>query len=338
VAWHSDLTIRQLRPGDCQELTTLLQDAFAEEFESADAEPSAVLRQVRTAAWAQLPGVNGLLRLLGARFAYFVAVYRGRVVGSTAVGGSRLMTVSSVAVLPDFRGLGIGRALVDQAQRYAAAQGRDRVVLDVLAHNTTALSLYERMGYVEYHRYRAYELPRLPADLAARAPGGYWLEPITGRRATTFASVERASLPARYLDVVPTPRDRYIRSRAGEVLEGLAGGPRPYRRALVHEGRTSGYLLATSTPGHGEGRIEMPLVLPQAVEALPAALADAIRFLEFAGRTVVRVDVSEDRPDQQRQVEALGLRYRWTYVQMVNWLSKSIRIQLASPVAQRTRM
>jgi hypothetical protein len=248
------------------------------------------------------------------------------------------MTVSSVAVLPDFRGLGIGRALVEQAQRFAAAQGRDRVVLDVLAHNTTALSLYERMGYLEYHRYRAYELPRLPANLAARAPDGFWLEPTSGRRAATFAAVERASLPARFLDVVPTLRDRYIRSRVGEVLEGLAGGPRAYRRALVQDGRTSGYLLATSAAGHGEGRIEMPLVLPQAVAALPAALVDAIRFLEGAGRTVVRVDISEDRPDQQRQVEALGLRYRWTYVQMVNWLSTPIRIQLTSPVTQRTRM
>ena len=323
---RGDLTIRRLRPGDYDDLTALLREAFAEEFDSAGTELGAVLRQVRAAAWAQLPGFGRLLHLLGARFAYFVAVYRGRVIGSAAVSGGRLLTVSSVAVLPEFRGLGIGRSLVEHAQRFASAQGRDRVVLDVLAHNTTALALYERMGYTEYHRFRAYELPRLPADIAAPQPRGFWLAPLTARWAATFGPVERASLPSRFFEVVPTLRDRYVRPRAGEALERLAGGPHAHRRALVHEGRASGYIVAISTPGHAQGRIDLPLVLPQAEEAFPGALVDAIRFLEGAGRTAVRVDISEERPDQQRRVEALGLHHRWSYVQMVNWLAAPVRI------------
>jgi len=326
VGRRGDLTIRRLRPGDCDDLTALLREAFVEEFESAGTEPGAVLRQVRAAAWAQLPGIRRLLHLLGARFAYFVATYRGRVIGSTAISGGRLLTVSSVAVLPEFRGLGIGRSLVEHAQRFATEQGRDRVVLDVLAHNTAALALYERLGYVEYHRFRAYELPRLPAAIVAPQPRGFWLEPLTGRRAATFGPVERASLPSRFFEVVPTLRDRYVRPRAGEALERLAGGPHAHRRALVHEGRASGYIVAISTPGHAEGRIDLPLVLPQAGEAVPAALVDAIRFIEGTGRTAVRVDISEERSDQQRQVEALGLHHRWSYVQMVNWLTAPIRI------------
>jgi len=326
VARRGDLTIRRLRPGDCDDLTALLREAFAEEFAGGGTDPTAVLRQTRAAAWAQLPGLGGLLHLLGARFAYFVAVYKGRVIGSTAVGGGRLLTVSSVAVRPEYRGLGIGRALVEEAQRFAVEQGRDRVVLDVLAHNTPALHLYERMGYVEYHRFHAYELPRLPANLASPAPPGFWLEPLTGRRAAAFGPIERASLSPRFFEVVPTLRDRYVRSGAGTLLERLAGGLRAYRRVLVREGRTAGFLLATTTPGHAEGRVDLPLVLPQDGEGLPAALVDAIRFLESAGRTSLRVDVSEERPDQRAQVEALGLRHRWTYVQMVNWLSRPVRI------------
>jgi hypothetical protein len=152
------------------------------------------------------------------------------------------------------------------------------------------------------------------------------LEPLTRERAATFGPVERASLPARFFEVVPTLRDRYVRSRAGDLLERLTGGLHVHRRALVHDGRTSGYLAAISTPGHAEGRVDLPLVLPQAGEALPSTLMDAIRFLEGAGRTALRVDISEERPDQQRQVEALGLRHRWSYVQMVNQLTSAVRI------------
>lgn len=328
MARVGDLTIRRLRRGDSDQLLALLEDAFAEEFEGAGTESIAVQRQVRTAGWTQQPGIRHLLTLLGARFAYYVAVYRGRVIGSTAIGGGRLLVVSSVAVLPEFRGLGIGEALMELAHRYAVEQGRDRVALDVLAHNTPAVRLYERLGYAEYHRFRAYELPTMPASIAAPTARGYWLEPLSPSRAAAFGAVERASLPPRYFEVAPTLRDRYVRSRVAQWLERSAGGLRTYRRALVHDGRTAGYLLASTSSGYAEGRIDLPLVLPQSVEGLPVALVDAIRFVEGAGRMSVRLDVSEDRPDQQALVEALGFRHRWSFSQMVRWLAAPIRVPI----------
>ena len=326
MARGGDLTIRRLRPGDGEQLADLLREAFSEEFAGAGTEPAAVQRQVRAAGWAQRPGIRHLLTLLGAHFAYFVAVYRGRVVGSTAIGGGRLLVISSVAVLPEYRGVGIAQALLERAERFALDHGRDRVALDVLAHNTPALRLYEKLGYTEYHRFRAYALPALPAGRVATVPPGYWLEPLTPRRAANFSAVERASLPARYFEVAPTLRDRYVRSRATRLLELAAGGLRTHRRTLVQEGRTVGYLLASTAAGHAEGRIDYPLVQPQAMDGLAGALADAIRFVEGTGRPSLRLDISEDRPDQQEVAQSLGLHHRWTFIQMVHWLSKPIRI------------
>lgn len=333
VSQRGDLTIRRLRPSDSDQLAGLLREAFAEEFAAAGTEPAAVLRQVRAAGWAQFPGLRSLLGLFGGRFAYFVALYRNRVIGSAAVGGGRLFVVSSVAVRPAYRRVGVAQALVERAQQFAVEQGRDRVTLDVLAHNTPALRLYEKLGYTEYHRFRVYELPVLPAALAAPMPFRYRLEPLSAERAAAFAAVERGSLPARYFEVVPTLRDRYVHPRAVQWLERNFGGLRADRRALVSDGRTVGYLLATTTSGQREGRIELPLVLPEATEALAAALVRAVHFVEGGGRRFVRLDLSEDRPDQHRVAEALGFRHRWTFIQMVNWLAKPVRI----PVQIRKR-
>ncbi|MGH2598722.1 MAG: GNAT family N-acetyltransferase [Dehalococcoidia bacterium] len=326
MARRGEVVIRRLRPGDGNGLATLLSTAFAEEFAGAGTDAAAVQRQVRASSWAQTPGIRHLMALLGARFAYFVAVCRGRVVGSTAIGGGRLLTISSVAVLPEFRGLGIAHALMERAHRFALEHGRDRVVLDVLAHNTPALRLYERLGYEEYHRFHAYELPLPHIRGIAATPHAYWLEPVTPRRAAAFGAVERASLPARYFEVVPTLRDRYIRSGASRRLEGLLGGVRTHRRVLVHDGRTAGFLLTTVVAGQAEGRIDLPLVLPQATDGLTGALVDAVRFVEETGRYRLRLDISHDRSAQQATAEALGFHRRWTYVQMVRRLSTPLRI------------
>lgn len=325
-----NIVVRRLRPGDGEQLTDLLSIAFAEEFSGSGTRPAALQRQVRAATLANAPGVHHLLSALGVRFVYFVATLDGRVAGSAAVGGGRLLVVSSVAVLPEFRGLGIGRKLMELTHHYARAQGRDRVVLDVLAHNEPARRLYESLGYREYHRFRDYALPALPARIAAPTPREFWLEPATPRRNSAFASVERASLPPAFFEAVPTLRDRYLRSRSARWLERLAGGLRSHQRTLVQDGRTAGYLAAVAAPDTDEGRIELPLVLPQAAAGLPGAIVDAVRFIEEAGHHRVRLDVSESRPDQQACAESLDFRHRWTYVQMVNWLARPVQIRVGA--------
>jgi ribosomal protein S18 acetylase RimI-like enzyme len=55
--------------------------------------------------------------------------------------------IQNVAVLPRFRGQGLGRALVLQTLHGFAGEGLRRATLEVTAENGTAFLLYQRLGF-----------------------------------------------------------------------------------------------------------------------------------------------------------------------------------------------
>jgi ribosomal protein S18 acetylase RimI-like enzyme len=57
-----------------------------------------------------------------------------------------------MALLPAFRELGIGAALIDACLDWAIAQGIEKVCLHVLADNERAIALYRKFGFVEEGR------------------------------------------------------------------------------------------------------------------------------------------------------------------------------------------
>ena len=60
---------------------------------------------------------------------------------------SRATAYVVIGVRADAAGLGIGTGLLRQAKDWAAAHGLHRLELTVMAHNTRAIRLYERMGF-----------------------------------------------------------------------------------------------------------------------------------------------------------------------------------------------
>jgi RimJ/RimL family protein N-acetyltransferase len=54
-----------------------------------------------------------------------------------------------IGVLRAYRGIGIGEVLMDQALRWAAGQGIEKVTLGVRAGNERAQALYHKLGFVE---------------------------------------------------------------------------------------------------------------------------------------------------------------------------------------------
>jgi GNAT superfamily N-acetyltransferase len=54
---------------------------------------------------------------------------------------------------PDWRGLGLGRRLLDRVEDAARDRGRERVVLDTNETLVEAIALYERAGYEPIDRY-----------------------------------------------------------------------------------------------------------------------------------------------------------------------------------------
>ena len=55
--------------------------------------------------------------------------------------------VESLAILPDARGAGVGRALIEGVEAELAKLGVDDLRLTVMAANSPALAFYERLGF-----------------------------------------------------------------------------------------------------------------------------------------------------------------------------------------------
>lgn len=84
--------------------------------------------------------------------AMFVAENDGTIVGFTvAIGGSvnrnRHSAHTVVGVLRNYWNQGIGRALMRAVETWAIEKGIHRLELTVMAHNTKAISLYEKSGF-----------------------------------------------------------------------------------------------------------------------------------------------------------------------------------------------
>ena len=58
-----------------------------------------------------------------------------------------LLNIHDLAVLPAYRGKGVGRALLVEAEKHARARSCCRLTLEVQDDNIRALSLYERFGF-----------------------------------------------------------------------------------------------------------------------------------------------------------------------------------------------
>lgn len=70
--------------------------------------------------------------------------------------GTRLARMYSLAVDPACRGRGIAKQLVEQAEREARDAGALYMRLEVADDNTGAISLYEKLGYLQFGLYRDY--------------------------------------------------------------------------------------------------------------------------------------------------------------------------------------
>jgi ribosomal protein S18 acetylase RimI-like enzyme len=89
----------------------------------------------------------------------------GKVLGYALVQirrGSAFGWLTSLAVRPDSQGGGLGRQLIEAAERAAREAGRARIRLEVRADNAPARKLYEEAGYA-----RGDELPDYYEDGAA---------------------------------------------------------------------------------------------------------------------------------------------------------------------------
>ena len=88
----------------------------------------------------------------GEKSAYFVAECRGRIIGGAGIGplkGGRRATceLKKMYLLPESRGAGIGRMLLERCLEAAKSMGYKKCYLETLQHMVQAKRLYEKYGF-----------------------------------------------------------------------------------------------------------------------------------------------------------------------------------------------
>lgn len=172
----SDWHIRPLRAGDSlEELTELVHAAYTPHL----------------AAGLRFVGTHQTVSMTADRLASgyaFVAEAKGRLVGTVLARppkpdsaaplyrDPRTWSVSQLAVAPQYKGRGLGRALHDVAVRHAVENGARTIALDTAAPAAGLISLYESWGYrivgrVDWRPHTNYESVLMARPAGAAAAG-----------------------------------------------------------------------------------------------------------------------------------------------------------------------
>ncbi len=145
----STVVIREMLDDDRRPLAVLFA-AVAEERDGIATEPPVDI-DARAASWT----LEGTL----------VAVGEGEVVGSLHLEPSRHgFAELGMAVAREWRGRGVGSALLAAAIEQARGQGLHKLTLSVFPHNAAALALYSKFGFVEEGR-RIKQYRRMSGEL-----------------------------------------------------------------------------------------------------------------------------------------------------------------------------
>jgi len=157
-----EYTIRQARSEDSETLVKLIRTGFrdvAERFgltkENCPTHPSNC-----TLDWVKADQSKGVK--------YFVLEQDGRPVGCVAVEQATPQTcyAERLAVLPEFRHKGFGRALMRHAIGAAKNMGAVRVEIGIISRKVELKDWYERMGFVVA---QTKSLPHLPFQVTFMA-------------------------------------------------------------------------------------------------------------------------------------------------------------------------
>jgi ribosomal protein S18 acetylase RimI-like enzyme len=134
----SDVSLRAATAADVPDLTELVRAAYAH----------------------YVPRLGGLPRPMTDDYAEVVRTHRvivaergGQILGLVVLGVSdEGFFVDNVAVDPSHQGIGVGKALLEQAESAARKAGFDSIYLYTHERMVENLALYSRIGYVEYDR------------------------------------------------------------------------------------------------------------------------------------------------------------------------------------------
>jgi ribosomal protein S18 acetylase RimI-like enzyme len=143
VTGAPDLAVRRAAVADAPAIGALLHD-FNREFDEPTPGPEFLAKRVR-----KLMGAQEIAVLLGGTDPHGLAVLRFR----PALWSEGLdCYLEELYVVPDRRGRGLGRALLEAAIALAREEGAVRMDLGTSEDDVAARALYERLGFTNRER------------------------------------------------------------------------------------------------------------------------------------------------------------------------------------------
>jgi ribosomal protein S18 acetylase RimI-like enzyme len=110
--------------------------------------------------WLEVHPTPGIEKILaGCAATYLTVVKDGQTIAACRIALAKgWSSITRVYVHQDFRGLGLGKAIVAAALEASFAQGATKAVLQVEASNAIAIGVYESLGFNFHHEYSFLEL------------------------------------------------------------------------------------------------------------------------------------------------------------------------------------
>jgi ribosomal protein S18 acetylase RimI-like enzyme len=110
--------------------------------------------------WLELHPTPGIEKILsGCDATYLTILKKGQTIGTCRIALAKgWSSITRVYVHKDFRGQGLGKAIVSAALQASFEQGATKAVLQVEANNAIAIGVYESLGFNFHHEYSYLEL------------------------------------------------------------------------------------------------------------------------------------------------------------------------------------
>lgn len=263
--------IRDFRATDASALVHLLKTQFPEEEAIIGTQPESVFRVIRRVTRWDARLIFALLRLVGKPvFRMLIYEEEGRLVGTTLLSfPARSVYLSMVVVDPSVRRRGYARALLERSAEVARRAHRQYLVLDVLARNAPARTLYEqRLGYrpLRETAYMTREHPEEVGPEAATFPAG--IRRYEPGDSAALVEISRRLTPPEVQAVLPIPDRLLSENRMNARIFGSESGAWVVDRGAGAEALA----VATRTPGQEAAHLNDPIVAPTADPALVGQL------------------------------------------------------------------
>lgn len=169
----SDIDIyRSCRDSIFTSIDKLIDECYFNEFDVsiASSDDISSIADIEWAVFSTPWSENAIRESFNAQTTFFIAKSGGKTLGYAGLSlicGEGYIT--NVAVYKEFRGMGIGKMLLDEMIEFAKNNDAEFISLEVRISNAVAISLYEKMGFLcEGRRKNFYTNPNEDAIIMTR--------------------------------------------------------------------------------------------------------------------------------------------------------------------------